>query len=271
VEQIDNNPLLCGLTLTGGEPFEQGEALAPLAQAARRRGLTVWAYSGYLFEELLGNPLLRHCDVLVDGPFERDKRDPDLPWRGSANQRLINVQEELLARAAAGVIAIDGRCGAGKSSLAARLSRRLRAPVVRADDFFPLRGQAAGPVNLDVDRFLEEAAPHLLSGAAFAYRPYNGREGAFGAPVDIPARGVRIVEGAYCHCPELRGLANITVFVDIDKTLQQKRLLAREGPGGLKAFNERWIAMEERYFELFDIKNRADFVINSGSISAGDE
>jgi anaerobic ribonucleoside-triphosphate reductase activating protein len=103
------NPLLAGITLTGGEPFEQAAALVPLAAAVRGREvrgrrLTVWAYSGYTFEQLLaGVPseaapeLLRHCDVLVDGRYVEEQRSPELPWRGSANQRLIDVPASLAA------------------------------------------------------------------------------------------------------------------------------------------------------------------------------
>ncbi|MDR0346809.1 MAG: radical SAM protein, partial [Coriobacteriales bacterium] len=73
-DKVGANPLLAGITLTGGEPFDQAASLVELAARVRERGLTVWAYSGYLFEELLaGQPseaatrLLENIDVLVDG------------------------------------------------------------------------------------------------------------------------------------------------------------------------------------------------------------
>lgn len=95
--QLGKNPLLEGLTLSGGEPFAQAAACAALAREAHRKGLTVWTYSGYLFEHLRdsGDPdwtaLLAETDVLVDGPFVQSLHSHDLQWRGSRNQRLIDV------------------------------------------------------------------------------------------------------------------------------------------------------------------------------------
>lgn len=97
--RIDENPLLSGVTLTGGEPFEQCGAMADIAQRAKARGLNVMAYSGYRFEQLLEKPqamqVLAYCDTLVDGPFVMDQRSLDLLFRGSKNQRIIDVQASL--------------------------------------------------------------------------------------------------------------------------------------------------------------------------------
>jgi anaerobic ribonucleoside-triphosphate reductase activating protein len=104
-KRIEDNPLLSGITLTGGEPFEQADALVELASRTHEKGLTVWAYSGFLYEDLLaGAPnsaaplLLEQVDVLVDGLFVEELRSLDLPWRGSSNQRLIDVAASLAAR-----------------------------------------------------------------------------------------------------------------------------------------------------------------------------
>jgi anaerobic ribonucleoside-triphosphate reductase activating protein len=101
-EKIEGNPLLSGITLTGGEPFEQAEALIELAGRAREKGLNVWAYSGYLYEQLLaGVPsaaaplLLEQVDVLVDGLFVDELKSLDLQWRGSSNQRIIDIPASL--------------------------------------------------------------------------------------------------------------------------------------------------------------------------------
>ncbi|MDD4079954.1 MAG: anaerobic ribonucleoside-triphosphate reductase activating protein [Eubacteriales bacterium] len=94
--RMRENPLLSGLTLSGGEPFAQPEACLALALAARALGLDVWVYSGYTYEELLkrggaARELLTACDVLVDGPFIMDQRSLELSFRGSRNQRLIDL------------------------------------------------------------------------------------------------------------------------------------------------------------------------------------
>ena len=99
IARMDANPRLYGITLTGGEPFEQPEACRILADAAHARGLNVWAYSGYTFEQLCAVPekrrLLEACDVLVDGPFLLEERSLDLRFRGSKNQRVLKVSEML--------------------------------------------------------------------------------------------------------------------------------------------------------------------------------
>ena len=100
VESIfSSNPLLDGITLSGGEPFEQAGACGELARRAHRRGLSVWIYSGYTYEELLrlarespdAKALLDEGDVLVDGKFTLAKRTLDLPFCGSRNQRVIDL------------------------------------------------------------------------------------------------------------------------------------------------------------------------------------
>ncbi|NJE34381.1 anaerobic ribonucleoside-triphosphate reductase activating protein [Megasphaera sp. SW808] len=86
-----------GLTLLGGEPMENAEDLLELVQAVRRAvpGKSIWVYSGFLYEEILAQParkaLLAACDVLVDGPFVDALKDPGLYFRGSSNQRVIDV------------------------------------------------------------------------------------------------------------------------------------------------------------------------------------
>lgn len=86
-----------GLTLLGGEPMENAEDLLALVQAVRRAvpEKSIWVYSGFLYEEILTQParkaLLEACDVLVDGPFVDALKDPGLYFRGSSNQRVIDV------------------------------------------------------------------------------------------------------------------------------------------------------------------------------------
>lgn len=100
IAKMDSNPLLDGITLSGGEPFAQQEACTELAKAAHERGLNVWCYTGLTWEVYhafgyVDLPFLDHIDVLVDGPYIESQRTLELPWRGSKNQRLIDVQESL--------------------------------------------------------------------------------------------------------------------------------------------------------------------------------
>lgn len=100
LSRIKKNPLLDGITLSGGEPFCQSKACAEIAQKARKLGLNIWSYSGYTFEELYSGKeewreLLQELDVLVDGRFELEKRTLECRFRGSWNQRLIDVRASL--------------------------------------------------------------------------------------------------------------------------------------------------------------------------------
>ncbi|MBR5109449.1 MAG: anaerobic ribonucleoside-triphosphate reductase activating protein [Clostridia bacterium] len=101
--KMRKNPLLSGITLSGGEPMEQPVPCLELAKSARANGLNVWCYTGYTWEELLkeAHPdrmaLLRQVDVLVDGPFLREQKSLELDYCGSKNQRLIDVPASLKA------------------------------------------------------------------------------------------------------------------------------------------------------------------------------
>ena len=101
--ELDKNKLVSGLTLSGGEPFGQLDAMIELAVGAKKRKLSVMVYTGYVFEELLTmgteddrvTQLLKLMDILVDGPFILEQRDIGLAFRGSGNQRLIDVPASL--------------------------------------------------------------------------------------------------------------------------------------------------------------------------------
>ena len=100
-KKFTGNPLLEGITLSGGEPFCQAAPCAELARRAHAKGLTVWAYSGYTYEELLKkaekdpetHALLTEIDVLVDGRFVLAERSLELQYQGSRNQRVLDLQQ----------------------------------------------------------------------------------------------------------------------------------------------------------------------------------
>lgn len=90
------------VTLTGGDPLYQPEGVAELARAVKQRtGKSVWCYTGFLYEEVAAHPLRRKVldwvDVLVDGPYKAALRTTQLPFRGSTNQRLVDVRASLAA------------------------------------------------------------------------------------------------------------------------------------------------------------------------------
>ena len=106
-EEMRSTRYLDGITLSGGDPLLQPSAVIVIADAGHEKGLSVWSYTGWTFEALLQGAAgetaleaLRHIDVLVDGPFVQDKLSGDHIYRGSSNQRLIDVQASLAAGAA---------------------------------------------------------------------------------------------------------------------------------------------------------------------------
>ena len=104
--EIAEDPLLAGVTLSGGEPFCQAAALLPIARAVKAMGKTVMAYSGWTYTQLHNlaekdeavGELLALCDILVDGPFIEAERDLTLLYRGSRNQRVLELNQGHIVR-----------------------------------------------------------------------------------------------------------------------------------------------------------------------------
>lgn len=101
---LENRILIDGVTLSGGEPFQERNInnLIKLVREVKEHGLDVWCYTGYRFEELKGHNkfclLLQELDVLVDGKFEKQEFCPDLKFKGSKNQRILDVQKSLATK-----------------------------------------------------------------------------------------------------------------------------------------------------------------------------
>lgn len=102
-DECVENPLTMGVTFSGGEPFSQAEALYELGTKLKQRGYNLMCYSGWTFEELLEKAeteefvgkLLGIIDILVDGRFELSHRSLTLKFRGSTNQRILDVKKSL--------------------------------------------------------------------------------------------------------------------------------------------------------------------------------
>lgn len=98
VDDIEGSHLASGVSITGGDPFYQPDACLSLVKSIRRRlpSYTIWIWSGWTYEELYKDEtcreILNECDVLIDGPFVAEKKTLSLPWRGSSNQRVINLR-----------------------------------------------------------------------------------------------------------------------------------------------------------------------------------
>lgn len=103
IKDVLDNPMLKGVTFSGGDPLERAEDFAYMAEAFKKKNLNIWCYTGYKFEDIINNLdnnkgwklLLSNIDVLVDGKFEEDNKQDGLKFRGSTNQRIIDVPNSL--------------------------------------------------------------------------------------------------------------------------------------------------------------------------------
>lgn len=151
------------------------------------------------------------------------------------------------------LVAIEGRCASGKSTLAAQLGEHYVCPVIHMDDFF-LRPEQRTPAryatpgeNIDHERFLEEILLPLRRGRAVSYRPYDCRSQQLTAAVSLPASPIYIVEGSYsCH-PALRRHYDLRLFLTVDPEEQLRRIAVRNGADHAREFQDRWIPLEEAY------------------------
>lgn len=168
------------------------------------------------------------------------------------------------------IIAIDGRCASGKTTLAKKLSEKTGAGVIHMDDFFlPMElrtrerlSEAGG--NVDYERFAVEVLPYLKQGSEFTYRRFECSRMKTGENRVIPAGNLRIVEGAYsCH-PRFGEYMTLRLFCDVSPQEQMNRIRERNGEEKLERFVKEWIPMEERYLNKYLIMEKADLVIKSG-------
>lgn len=103
ISDIKNNPMIKGVTFSGGDPFEQSDKFSYMAKELKQLNINIWCYTGYKFEDLISNKkdncyfgeLLKNIDVLIDGKFDKNKVSEDLKYRGSYNQRIIDVKKSL--------------------------------------------------------------------------------------------------------------------------------------------------------------------------------
>ncbi len=168
------------------------------------------------------------------------------------------------------IVAIDGRCAAGKTTLADSLRKSLDCSVIHMDHFFLRSAQrteerlrTAGG-NIDHERFIEEVLHPLEAGIGFSYRPYDCREQAFGEPVVIRQGAVCVIEGSYACHPALREHYDLRIFLDISPAQQMQRILLRDGAEKAEVFRARWIPMEEHYFSGCMVKECCHRIFDCG-------
>lgn len=167
------------------------------------------------------------------------------------------------------LLALDGRCGSGKTTLAAQLAERFpNSAVFHTDDFYlPPADRVDGwehipCANMDLARLSREVLAPARDGDAVSYRAYSCREGAYLPTKSIASKPLFLVEGSYSHHPLLAENYDLRVFVTCSKEEQARRLQAREGKR-YPNFVQRWIPLEEGYFAQYHIETHADLILDT--------
>jgi uridine kinase len=193
-----------------------------------------------------------------------------LDYRDELGEVLPAIRR-LLAEKETVVVAIDGRCGSGKTVLSQRISQVFPCNLLHMDDFYlPIQERAADwkscpGGNMDFDRFLEEALLPARQGRGIEYRPYSCQKGRLEEAVPLSGKQLTVVEGSYALHPRLEAQYDLKIFLTCWKEKQIIRLMAREGEN-YPAFAEIWIPMEERYFAEYRIEEKADFVLDTSEM-----
>ncbi|HHW01092.1 MAG TPA: hypothetical protein GXX36_16275 [Clostridiaceae bacterium] len=166
-------------------------------------------------------------------------------------------------------VAIDGNCGAGKTTLSLLIGNIYDCNIFHMDDFFltpemkteERLNEVGG--NVDYARFKNEVIDGLNSGSEFQYRKYDCKQMIFGPPISVIPKKLNIIEGSYSMHPTLVNNYDLKVFLHIDEEKQISRILNRNGPLMLKRFINEWIPMENRYFSELKIQEQCDLVFEA--------
>ena len=185
-------------------------------------------------------------------------------WKVKMLEKVVNIINTLSHDNPHLLIAIDGRCASGKTTLAMDLKQIYKCNVIHMDDFFLRPEQRtterlcrAGE-NVDHERFLEEVLVPLRNGENFSYRPFDCKTNMFSEPIAVGRHGINIIEGSYsCH-PDLWDFYDLRIFLTVSPEVQRERIISRNGVGKAEIFRNKWIPLEERYFKEMDIANRCD-------------
>lgn len=167
------------------------------------------------------------------------------------------------------IIAIEGRCGSGKSSLAALLAEMFACNVFHMDDFFlPFDMKTAERLaqpggNVYYERFKTEVLRALQNHENITFRPYSCAKRDLDKPIHVEFKNLTIVEGSYSLHPTLQQAYDYKIFLTVDPQVQRQRILKRNGEKMLQDFINKWIPMEEHYFSALNIQKQCHLVFDT--------
>lgn len=167
------------------------------------------------------------------------------------------------------LVALDGPCATGKTTLGGFLSRLYHCPLFHMDDFYlPPEQKTAQRLaqpggNVDAERFFLEVLSPLSQGKTVRYRPYRCHSGTLGDEIVVSPASLAVVEGVYSLRPDLRSYYHIKCFLDAPWSTRRARLLNRNGAEGLDRFEKLWIPLEDAYFRAFPLRQECDVVLDN--------
>lgn len=179
---------------------------------------------------------------------------------------IISTVERLISEKPNAIIAIDGPCASGKSTLARLIAEKSDVQVIHMDDFFlppEMRtaerlSQAGG--NVHYERFNNEVVKGIKSGEEFVYGIFSCSNGATAQSAPVSPLKPIVVEGSYALHPEFNLNYDLKIFVEADYETRLERILRRNGADALEVFKSRWIPLEDRYFNEFNIRSKCHII-----------
>ena len=210
--------------------------------------------------------------ILIPVLIKRIPLDIHLPMKPSCIKRFEPVVKAIykLEKKVSGkpiLIALDGKCASGKTTLGYYLKKEFDANLFHLDDFFLQMHQrtterlAEVGGNVDYERFYEEVVKPVLAEEGVKYRRFDCGSMQMTEAVEVAPKRINIIEGSYSQHPYFGDIYDLKVFTDIDEESQIENIRKRNGEEKVQIFRERWIPKEEAYFETFKIKEKSDIIV----------
>ena len=228
-------------------------------------------FSGEKLSEYLELYWKDGCHMVSHSPEYRAAHHPAyriVPERYLTCLELFLEIDRIIREKGRAVAAVDGRCGAGKSTFAAMLEEVYDAAVIHMDDFFlppdlrtPERLAEPGG-NVHYERFAEEVSAKI-PGGGFSYRIFDCSEMTFRGRREIPVKALTVVEGSYSLHPAAALPCDVKIFLTCPEDVQKKRIFARSGAALYQRFLREWIPMEERYFQWAALPEQCGWILDS--------
>lgn len=184
---------------------------------------------------------------------------------------ILSAVADLIREGSNILVAVDGPCGSGKTSLGSAIARVFPCNLFHMDDFYlppaqrPKDWQELPGGNMDFSRFSRQVLEPARAGAAVTYQAFDCKHGRLRPPVELAPQALSVVEGSYCQHPALGDRYDLRIFLTCSSQAQLRRLQTREGDR-LETFQTLWIPLEERYFRSCQIQSSAHITLDTTTL-----